>query len=122
MGTGGAACGAAPRPRLDLVDVMPRVLQEVRPEYPETELRRLQGGTVQLRAEITEHGTITDLQWNAGVEDRNLVAAAKARPPVALPRGVAARCARPWSRTGLRDQRWSRPARGGQSPASAARR
>ena len=76
MGTGGAACGAAPRPRLDLVDVMPRVLQEVRPEYPETELRRLQGGTVQLRAEITEHGTITDLQWNAGVEDRNLVAAA----------------------------------------------
>ena len=55
---------------------MPRLLQEVKPEYPETELRRLKGGTVQLRAEVTEHGTVTGMQWDAGVEDRNLVAAA----------------------------------------------
>jgi periplasmic protein TonB len=52
------------------------MLQEVKPEYPETELRRLKGGTVQLRAEVTEHGTITGMQWDGGVEDRNLVAAA----------------------------------------------
>lgn len=74
--TGAGACGAAPRPGLDTVDAMPRMLQEVKPEYPETELRRLKGGTVQLRAEITEHGTITGMQWDGGVEDRNLVAAA----------------------------------------------
>lgn len=73
---GTAACGVAPRPAVDTVDAMPGMLQEMRPEYPETELRRLKGGTVQLSAEITEHGTVTGMQWIGGVEDRNLVAAA----------------------------------------------
>jgi TonB family protein len=75
-GTGAAACGAASRPALDSVDAMPGMLHEVKPEYPPTELRQLKGGTVRLSAEITEHGTVTGVQWIGGVEDRNLVAAA----------------------------------------------
>ncbi len=75
-GEAAGACAALPRPAGGVVDVHPRPLQDVALEYPSTERRRLQGGTVRLRAKVTEHGTVTEAEWLDGVEERNLVAAA----------------------------------------------
>lgn len=73
---GDAACDGVPPLTPATQVTSPRLLQEVRPTYPPNELQRLVGGTVGLIAEVTEHGTVTAIQWRYGVEERNLVAAA----------------------------------------------
>lgn len=54
---------------------VPVVRHVVKPDYPATELNRGLGGTVGLRGQVTEHGTIATLEWVSGVEEANLVAA-----------------------------------------------
>lgn len=71
-----AACAAVTPPMKAVGVASPTLLQEVKPQYPPTELLRQQSGTVRLRAEVTEHGTLTGIQRIGGAEERNLVAAA----------------------------------------------
>ncbi len=89
-------CGPAVLLEGDTPASWPRLVDEVKPQYPNTEIARHVGGTVQLRGEVTEHGTLTGLDWAGGIEDANLVAAAtgaaglwRFRAPVA--EGCAAR-------------------------------
>lgn len=69
-------CGVPALVQGAAVTTMPRRISVVSPMYPLPELDRRAGGTVALSAEITEHGTLTDVRWVGGVEDRNLIAAA----------------------------------------------
>ena len=49
--------------------------RKVLPAYPEEQMYRGVGGAVQVRGEVTEHGTLTRLARVGGVTDSNLVAA-----------------------------------------------
>ena len=69
-------CGPAPLTASRPGGALPTLKHQVKPNYPSTEFIRRVGGAVQLRGEITEHGTLTGLSWAGGVEDANLVAAA----------------------------------------------
>lgn len=69
-------CGVPALVPVGAATTMPRPVATVKPTYPLPELDRGAGGTVTLSAEVTEHGTLTDVHWVGGVEDRNLVAAA----------------------------------------------
>ncbi|MCC6992370.1 MAG: hypothetical protein IT181_25420 [Acidobacteria bacterium] len=68
-------CGPAVLLEGDTPASWPRLVDEVKPQYPNTEIARHVGGTVQLRGEVTAHGTLTGLAWAGGIEDANLVAA-----------------------------------------------
>lgn len=72
---GAAACGPAPLVPADAHDLLPKVVSQVSPVYPRAELARGRAGMLQVRGEVTEHGTLTRLEWLKGVEDANLLAA-----------------------------------------------
>ncbi len=69
-------CGPAPLTVSRPGGTAPTLKHQVKPRYPSNEVIRRVGGAVQLRGEMTEHGTLTGLSWAGGVEDANLVAAA----------------------------------------------
>lgn len=70
-----ASCGAATLVPSGTPDSLPTLVSQVSPVYPRQELHRGRGGVLQVRGEVTEHGTLTGLEWVQGVEDANLVAA-----------------------------------------------
>lgn len=69
------ACGTAPMVPDDTREQLPTLVSQVLPTYPRQELHRGRGGAIQVRGEVTEHGTLTSLRWVQGVEDANLMAA-----------------------------------------------
>ncbi|MEZ5293862.1 MAG: TonB family protein [Vicinamibacterales bacterium] len=74
---GASTCGVPARLALGDPAATTSALNFVNPEYPPAELARFRGGEVLLQGEVTEHGTVTALRWVGGVEDANLVAAAR---------------------------------------------
>jgi len=74
---GGGTCGPAPLYASGSKGPKPRLVSEVKPVYPRPQLEQHIGGIVQFGVEVTEHGTLTSLDWQQGVEESNLVAAAR---------------------------------------------
>ncbi|MFN7977243.1 MAG: energy transducer TonB [Vicinamibacterales bacterium] len=70
-----ARCGEPPVVPNDDKAHMPVVVSQVSPVYPRAELVHGRAGMVLVRGEMTEHGTLTHLEWLKGVEDDNLLAA-----------------------------------------------
>ena len=72
-----ARCGAAALVTRELQPAapMPVPVSQVKPVYPRNEIRAGVGGVVELKGEITEHGTLTGLTRQRGTEQPNLVAA-----------------------------------------------
>lgn len=72
-----ARCGAAAlvSQQSQPVGPMPVPVSQVKPVYPRNEIRAGIGGVVELKGEVTEHGTLTGLTWQRGAEQPNLVAA-----------------------------------------------
>lgn len=70
-----AGCGVAPLlPRES--KAMPVLVSQVKPIYPRLDLQRHASGVVLLRAEVTEHGTLTGMSAEDDGTKSNLVAAA----------------------------------------------
>jgi TonB family protein len=74
---GGGTCGPAPLYARGSKGPWPRLVSEVKPVYPRPQLEQHIGGVVQFSAQVTEHGTLTGLDWRQGIEESNLVAAAR---------------------------------------------
>jgi TonB family protein len=71
-----AGCGAAPLLPSES-RTAPTLISQVKPIYPRIELRRYASGEVMLTAEVTEHGTLAGIVANGGLDNPNLVAAAR---------------------------------------------
>lgn len=68
-------CGAAPLlPRESTA--MPALVSQVKPIYPRLDLERRGSGIFLLTAEVTEHGTLTDMSAQSDPTNANLMAAA----------------------------------------------
>ncbi len=74
---GGGTCGPAPLYTSGSNGPWPRLVSQVKPVYPRPQLEQHVGGIVQFSAQVTEHGTLTGLDWQQGIEESNLVAAAR---------------------------------------------
>jgi len=74
---GRSACGPAPLYASGSKGPWPRLVSQIKPVYPRPQLEQHIGGVVQFNAEVTEHGTVTGIDWQQGIEDPNLVAAAR---------------------------------------------
>lgn len=74
---GGGRCGPAPLLTNGSNGPWPRLVSQVKPVYPRPQLEQHLGGVVQFSGQVTEHGTLIGLDWQQGIEDSNLVAAAR---------------------------------------------
>lgn len=74
---GGGSCGPARLYTGEGKGPSPRLVSDLKPEYPRPQIAKRIGGAVQFSGEVTEHGTLVGLDWQKGIEDPNLVAAAR---------------------------------------------
>lgn len=72
-----AGCGAPGIVEATAATSQARPIHIVKPVYPAGEIQNRVGGEVIVRGEVTEHGTFSNVVWVGGVEDANLVAAAR---------------------------------------------